>query len=206
VNPHGRLASTLSGTQVLFDSIPAPLVYATAAQVSAIVPYEVADRQTTRMVIVRNGQSTPPVALQVAPAAPALFTSDASGIGQAAAINQDGTRNGPQSPAAAGSIVTLFATGEGQTTPGGINGRIAGAVLPKPLAPVGVKIGGVDAEVVYAGGSPQSVAGLFQVNVRVPPGLTTGDKEVVLTVGGVSSRAGVTLTIGLNRTGESGPL
>ncbi len=61
LNAQGRLASTLAGTQVLFDNIPAPLVYAAAAQVSAIVPYEVANQQTTQMVVVSNGQSTHPV-------------------------------------------------------------------------------------------------------------------------------------------------
>jgi len=195
LNAQGRLASTLAGTQVLFDNIPAPLVYVTAAQVSAIVPYEVANQQTTQMVVVRNGQSTPPVTLTVSAVAPALFTAAASGSGQAAAVNQDGTLNGPQSGAPAGSEVALFATGEGQTTPGGINGRIAGSVVPQPLAPVSVKIGGVDAVVVYAGGAPGAVAGLFQVNVKVPAGLQAGANAVVLTVGGASSRADVTIML-----------
>jgi len=195
LNAQGRLASTLAATQVLFDNIPAPLVYVTASQVSAIVPYEVSGRQTTQMAVVNNGQSTPPVTLQVTPAAPALFTSAASGTGQAAAVNQDGTLNGPQSGAPAGSVVALYGTGEGQTTPGGINGRIAGAVVPAPLAPVSVKIGGVDAPVAYAGGAPEAVAGLFQVNVQVPAGLPAGPNAVVLTVGGVSSAPGVTITL-----------
>lgn len=195
LNAQGRLASTLAGTQVLFDNIPAPLVYVTAAQVSAIVPYEVATQQTTQMVVVRNGQSTPPITLQVSAGAPALFTASASGSSQAAAVNQDGTLNGSQSGAPEGSVVALFATGEGQTAPGGINGRIAGSVVPTPLAPVSVKIGGVDAEVDYAGGAPQAVAGLFQVNVKVPAGLQAEANSVVLTVGGASSRADVTITV-----------
>src|SRR4029079_13483047 len=102
VNPQGRLSSTLGGTQVWFDNIPAPLVYVSASQVSAIVPYEVAAQPATQMVVVRNGQSTQPITLTVAPASPALFTAAASGSGQAAAVNQDGTLNGPQSGAPAG--------------------------------------------------------------------------------------------------------
>ena len=195
LNPQGRLASTLAGTQVLFDNIPAPLIYAASAQVSAIVPYEVGGQSTTQMVVVRNGQSTPPVTLQVAAVAPALFTASATGSGPAAAVNQDGTLNGPQSPAPAGSIIALFATGEGQTTPGGINGRIAGTVFPAPLASVNVKIGGMDAPVVYAGAAPQSVAGLFQVNVKVPTGLPPGPNTVILTIGGASSRSDATVAI-----------
>ncbi len=195
VNPQGRLASSLAGTQVLFDNIPAPLVYVTATQASAIVPYEVATQQTTQMVVVRNGQSTQPITLQVSAASPALFTAAASGSGQAAAVNQDGTLNGPQAGAPPGAIVALYATGEGQTNPGGVNGRLAASVVPQPSAPVSVKIGGVDAEVTYAGAAPQAVAGLLQVNVRIPPAVKPGLNSVVLTVGAASSRSDVTLTV-----------
>ena len=57
-----------------------------------------------------------------------------------------------------------------------------------------MKIGGLDAPVVYVGAALQAVAGLLQVNVRVPA-LAPGTYPVVLLVGGVSSRAGVTLTV-----------
>ncbi|MBZ5620098.1 MAG: hypothetical protein LAQ69_15440 [Acidobacteriia bacterium] len=191
----GKLASTLSGTQVFFDGIPAPLVYVAAQVVSAIVPYEVAGQQTTQMVVVRNGQSTQPATLQVAAAAPAFFTADSSGSGQVAAQNEDGTLNGPQNGAPAGSVVALYATGEGQTTPGGVNGRIAGKVVPKPVAPVSVRIGGVDAEIVYAGAAPEAVAGLLQVNVKVPASLKAGANAVAITMGNTSSRPDATITL-----------
>ena len=194
LNAQGRVASNLNGTEVLFDDIPAPLVYVTANQVSAIVPYEVAGQQTTRVVVIRNGQATQALTVAVAAVAPALFTSISSGSGQAAAINQDTSLNGPGSGAPVGSIVALYGTGEGQTAPGGINGRVANGVLPAPLAAVSVTIGGLDAPVVYAGAAPQAVAGLLQVNVTVPE-LAPGTYPVVLIVGGVSSRAGVTLTV-----------
>ncbi|HYW47943.1 MAG TPA: hypothetical protein VE959_34065, partial [Bryobacteraceae bacterium] len=195
LNAQGRLSSNLSGTQVLFDDIPAPLVYAAAQQVSAIVPYEAAGQASTQMVVVRNGQSTQPVTLPVTAVSPALFTADASGAGQAAAINQDGTYNGPQSGAPTGSTVALFATGEGQTDPGGINGRIATSVIPRPLAPVRVSIGGVNAEIAYAGAAPQAVAGLLQINVKVPAGLKPGPNPVVVTIGSASSRSDVVITV-----------
>jgi uncharacterized protein (TIGR03437 family) len=131
----------------------------------------------------------------VAAAAPAFFTADASGAGQVAALNQDGTLNGPQSGAPAGSIVALYATGEGQTGPGGVDGRISNQVAPKPLAQVSVQIGGVPAQVIYAGAAPQAVAGLLQVNVRVPPSLKPGANSVVITVGNTSSRPDATITI-----------
>ena len=194
LNSQGKLASFLSGTQVLFGNIPAPLVYVTANQVSAIVPYEVAGQLATQMTVVANGQATPPLTLNVTAVAPALFTSNASGSGQAAAVNQDGSLNGPGSGAPAGSILSLYGTGEGQTSPGGINGRVANTILPAPLAAVSVKIGNVDAPVQYAGAAPQATAGLLQVNVTVPE-LAPGTYPVMLTIGGQSSAAGVTVTV-----------
>ncbi len=77
--------------------------------------------------------------------------------------------------AARGSIISIYATGEGQTQPGGIDGRIAaGSAPPKPALPVTVLIDGKAAEVQYAGAAPGAVAGLFQVNVRIPADATPG--------------------------------
>ena len=67
-------------------------------------------------------------------------------------------------------------------------------VLPAPLANISAKIGGLDAPVSYAGAAPQAVAGLLQVNVKVPS-LSPGTYPVTLVIGGVSSRADVTLTV-----------
>lgn len=191
----GNLASSLAGTQVVFDGIAAPLVYVSSKQVSAIVPYEVAKQKTTQMLVLAGGQASAPVTLNVALAVPALFTADTSGSGQAAALNQDNSYNSAKNPAAAGSVVTLFATGEGQTSPAGTDGLIANSTYPAPVAPVTVTIGGVAAEVLYAGAAPQETAGVLQVNVRIPAGVAHGANAVVLTVGGISGRAGVTVAV-----------
>jgi len=195
LNSQGRISSNLGGTQVLFDNIPAALVYVTANQVSAIVPYEVAGQQTTQMSVVNNGQATASLSVPVTAVAPGLFTSHSSGSGPAAAVNQDYSINGPGAGAPAGSILSLYGTGEGQTSPGGINGRVANGVLPAPLAGVSVTIGNLNAPVQYAGAAPLSTAGLLQVNVQVPLALAPGTYPVVLTIGDQSSPAGVTVTV-----------
>jgi uncharacterized protein (TIGR03437 family) len=123
-----------------------------------------------------------------------VFTANSSGRGQAAAVNQDGTQNGAANPAAAGSVLSLYATGEGQTLPAGLDGKLAAAPLPQPVAAVTVAIGGVAAEVSYAGGAPGLIAGVMQVNVVVPAGVS-GTVPVVLTVGGVDSQDGVTVAV-----------
>jgi uncharacterized protein (TIGR03437 family) len=128
------------------------------------------------------------------PTAPGLFTME-NGTGQAVAVNQDGTLNAPGNPAARGSIMTLYATGEGQTLPRGADGVPAQSPLPKPVLPVQVRIGGLPVEVLYAGSAPGFV-GLMQINVRVPAGFVpSGALQVVLYVGGASSQPGVTVSV-----------
>jgi uncharacterized protein (TIGR03437 family) len=82
------------------------------------------------------------------------------------------------------------------TVPAGVDGRVTGTVLPKPVAPVTATIGGVPATVVFAGEAPNDVAGVMQVNVTVPANLPTGALPLVLTVGAASSQPGVTIAVG----------
>jgi uncharacterized protein (TIGR03437 family) len=195
LDSRGNLASSLAGTQVIFDGTAAPLVYVSAQAVTAIVPYEIANQQSTLLTVTRNGQASPPLSLPVSPTAPAFFTADTSGFGQVAATNSDGSYNTPQNGAAAGSVIALYATGEGQTSPAGSDGRIANSVYPTPIAPVSVQIGGIDAPIVYAGAAPQAVAGLFQLNVTVPAGVPRGPNSIVLKVGNAVSRPDATITV-----------
>jgi uncharacterized protein (TIGR03437 family) len=193
----GRLATTLGGTQVLFDGMAAPLLYSSAGQVGAIVPYEV-DGKTGTQVQVKNGSlSTDSLPLPVSPSGPSIFSVNLSGYGPAAVLNQDGiTVNSSASPAARGSVISIFATGEGQTIPAGVDGALAGGgTLPKPKLPVQVWIDGQPAEVQYAGAAPGNVAGLFQVNVKVPAGAGTGDVPIVIQVGDAQSQPGMTISV-----------
>jgi uncharacterized protein (TIGR03437 family) len=184
----------LAGVQsVLFNGVAGPLIYTSAGQTGAAVPYATTGG-TVQVVAQATGTSSAPASAAVAATAPGVFTQDGSGRGQAAAVNQDGTPNSTGSPAPAGSVISLFATGEGQTSPAGVDGKTAGSVLPTPIAPVSVTIGGVSATVNYAGGAPGSIAGVMQVNAVVPSGVS-GSAPVVVTVGGVSSQGGVTVVV-----------
>jgi uncharacterized protein (TIGR03437 family) len=196
VSSPGVVDNLLAGSRVWFDGIAAPLLYTSAKQLGAIMPYEVAGRTSTQMVIEYLGAMSAPVTIPVASSMPGIFTSNQSGAGQAAALNQDGTPNSKANPAARGSTVSLFATGEGQTTPAGADGRIAGTVLPQPNLAVTAQIGGISAKVSYAGGASGIVAGGFQINVEIPAGVTPGSAvPVVVSVGTVNSRAGVTIAV-----------
>jgi len=195
---NGKLAADAGGTQVLFDGIPAPVLYSSAGQVAALVPYSV-DGKAGTQVIVKNGANTSdPVALPVTSAAPSIFSADTSGAGQGVILNSDLTVNSASKPAGQGSVIVIYATGEGQTAPAGIDGQIAnGPDYPKPAPPksVTVTIGGVSAEVLYAGAAPQLVAGVMQINARIPSNTPSGDIPVEVSVAGAKSQPGITVAV-----------
>lgn len=131
-----------------------------------------------------QGAGSPPFLMPVYPANPGIFTSG-KGSGQAAAVNQDGLLNDANHPAPAGTIILLYATGEGQTAPTGVDGQVTVPPWPKPLLPVSVTIGGQPAEVLYAGEAPGEIAGVMQLNVRIPGGIPPGSAvPVAISVGG----------------------
>ena len=196
----GKVATRLGETRVWFDEIAAPLAYAVSGEVGAVVPYEVSNRKTTEVVVEYQGLRSPPVTLAIVESAPALFTLDASGKGQAAMLNETGCCNSAHNPAARGSVAALYATGEGQTRPAGITGSVSAheriADYPGPELPLAVTVGGAPAEILYAGGAPHAVAGLLQVNFRVPANAPLGDQvPIVLAIGNNRSPDGVTMAI-----------
>ena len=148
------------------------------------------------MQIEAQGQKSNALTVQVAPAAPGIFTLDSSGTGQAAVLNQDNSLNSAANPAPRGSIISLFATGTGQTDPPGMDGKPAAPPLPAPVLPVTVEIAGANAEILYAGSAPGLVAGVLQANVRIPEQAATGSAApLVLRSGGAQSQPGVTIAI-----------
>ena len=196
----GKLATTIGGVQVLFNGTPAPMIYASSTQVSAVVPYEMALISNPSVWITYAGQISNAYPLTVAATAPGLFAQNASGSGPGAILNQDNSLNGPSHPAAKGSIVQMFMTGEGQTTPLGITGKITGVTLPPPqvtpapVQPILVSTGG-QALYTYAGEAPGMVAGVMQLNVQIPAGVPSGPLEVLVSIGGVSSQKGITVSV-----------
>jgi uncharacterized protein (TIGR03437 family) len=189
------VATDLAGTQVLFDGLPAPVVYASAGQLTAIVPYAIGGHAATQMMVANKGVLSSATTIPVTASAPALFTAEANGTGHGAILNEDGSVNSGFNPAARGSMVMIYATGAGQTDPQGIDGMLASDVLPKPVLPVSVIIAGQVAQPTYAGAAPGLVAGVMQVNVRVPDGISSGAVPVQLQVGDQISQAGVTLNV-----------
>jgi uncharacterized protein (TIGR03437 family) len=182
----------LAGTRVQFNGIPAPLLYVSARQVSAIVPAAVAGKSTVDVQVEYNGVRSQPVNVPVLEARPGIFSLDGSGEGQAAIQNEDGNLNSPANPARRGSVITLYATGGAETAPGVEDGQIVAEIQPRTTLPVWAffdlatnefQVVSKAANILYAGGVPGSVAGLLQINFQVPAdALATGDRVPFLLI------------------------
>lgn len=190
---NGLFSSNLSGTQVFFDGVAAPLLYAVAGEVIVVVPYEVAGEQQTMVQYRYNSVNSNTVAVPVAPSSPAIFAADGTGSGPGAILNQDNSLNIPTNPAAGGSVITVFATGGGTIKGGATDGALAPGPGSQTL-PVTATIGGVPATVGYAGPAPREVNGVMQVKLTVPTGLA-GMQQVIITVGNVPSQSGITVAV-----------
>ena len=196
VDPSGKIAGYTAGTRVLFDGVAAPVLYAQQNQVSVIAPYGIDGRSQVNIQVEYLGQASLAISSPVAATTPGIFTAAQNGTGQGAILLSDGhTANDPTHPATRGSIVSIFATGAGQTNPTGVDGEFAPSPAPAPAQTVSVKIGGQDADVVYAGGSPGSVEGLLQINVVVPQNVPSGNVPVSIAIGEGQGQAGVTLAV-----------
>jgi uncharacterized protein (TIGR03437 family) len=187
--------TSLGATRLLFDGVPAP-------RVRAIVPYAVAGSGSTRLVVESAGVLSDPAAVPVSSAAPGIFTWNLFfgvpriGLDRAFVYNEDGRQNTPRDPASQGSVIVFYATGAGQTDPAGVDGQLTGEVLPKPLLSVSVRIGGEQAEVLYAGGAPGFVSGLIELHVRVPESAEAGDAlPIELIVGNATSQPGLAVSV-----------
>ncbi|WP_031497089.1 hypothetical protein [Bryobacter aggregatus] len=194
---NGRFQTVAGGTRLLFDGVAAPMIYSSTKQLAAIVPYAVASKATTSIVAEVDGVKSTPVAMPVVNALPGIFTVDASGKGQAAVLNENGTLNGAANPAAVGSIIVIYLTGEGLTNPVVEDGLIAsGPSYAKPVLPVSVTVGNLEAEVLYAGAAPASVAGLMQINARVSAAAApVANSPLLVRIGDRTSQAGVTVAL-----------
>jgi uncharacterized protein (TIGR03437 family) len=197
LDSRGYVATTLAGVQLLFDGIPAPLIYVQTGIIGAVVPYEVDGKTSTQIQVSYNGQNSNSFVVPVTAVAPAIFTIDQSGSGQGAIVNADGTTNSVGNPAPAGSYIAVYATGAGQTSPGGVDGKPGDTTAPpRSLQLPTAAIGGFNAKVQYAGGVPGLIAGLSQFNVQIPLAIAgAGSVPIILNFGDQSTQTGVTVAV-----------
>ena len=98
-------------------------------------------------------------------------------------FDHTGSINGPNNPAKLGSIVVVWANGAGLLDPLPTDGSITGTLLAKPVLPVSVTYGGPRCDILYAGAAPGLVAGVLQVNARLPTGAVALNDAIQVKIG-----------------------
>jgi uncharacterized protein (TIGR03437 family) len=177
---------TLGNVSVNVNSAGAALVYVSPAQINFQVPWETTPG-TASITVTANGQTSPPVSVQVVTAAPGLFFN--SSTGQAIVQNQDYSLNTSANPAKVGSTIVAYLTGSGPLDHPLADGAAAAASpLSSVTSIVSAAFGTVPAQVIFAGLTPGFV-GLLQMNVTVPATLNTQDYQATFTINGQKSNA-----------------
>lgn len=179
--------------RVLIDGRSVEILYNGPTQLNFVVPPTAIPNASASLQISSGGNLLLATPLQIADAWPALFTVHQSGTGQASVLNQDYTYNGagaPAVPAARGSILMVYGTGFGVANPPGEDG------LSRLSSAVSAFIGGLPAEVTFAGLAPGYTPGLQQINIRIPDGCPAGAAVPIrLQIGGHSTQPGTTIAV-----------
>ena len=173
----------------MFNGLPAPVYFARTDQLNVQVPYEISGTKEANVLVTYQGASL--VTRSSAVVVP-VRTTHPGVLPQL--FNQDGSPNSATNPAATGSIIILFATGQGVTNPASPTGAFPVDVYPRASAPVSLDIGGQTAELAFQGQAP-GTAGVMQVNAKVPAGVPTGATRVTLLIGEERTQDGVVVWV-----------
>jgi uncharacterized protein (TIGR03437 family) len=200
----GRGFEPGANLKLKFDGEPAPILYADTGQINAVVPFKTGRSTPFTLMSIHNGAEVlGPYELPVSAAAPGIFATymRPADLGMApnamaAAVNEDGSVNSSTNPATPGSVISIFATGAGafnQQIEDGSPGPLE-PPFPAPVLGVGARIlapsvyvPGTAAEVLFAGQAPGLIAGIVQVNVRIPADTPDGTVGVAVSFGDYSS-------------------
>lgn len=186
---NGYYGTALAGTRVLFDGTPAPVLYAQYGQVNLVAPMAISGKTTTMVRVEVQGQATPDTTINVWKTVPGFFTKNQVGGGPAIALNQDGTPNSPENPAARGSVISLLMTGQ-DTDPALRDGQVASAVsgvqiptfglgFTRDASPNGYSLTSETGPAMYNGQAPGFINGVQRLDVVVPATAAVGAKVLI---------------------------
>jgi beta-glucosidase len=187
--PTVPLPTSLGGLSLAFGAVKAPLFCASNSQVNLQIPWELAGQSQASLTATLGGQTSAPQTVNLAPFAPGIFSMNGQGTGPGAILDSSYQLISPSNPAGAGvTIILIYCTGLGPVTHQPPTGAPAPSNPPASATttPV-VTIGGVPAQVLFAGLAPGSV-GEYQVNALVPASAPIGDAiPVILSSNGATS-------------------
>jgi len=194
VEEDGSIGDELGGVMVLFDGFPAPVLSAIQGQINLITPTQLSGA-SSELLVIQNGKASTHFPVALRPASPGVFTLDGTGRGQAAAINNDGQLNSDREPARGGTTATLFGSGAGPTDPPLPAGAVATQALKLAAEEVRIFVGGVEADVLYAGTAPGLAAAVVQYNIRINGRTPPGPQPVVIVIDGIESGDSATIAV-----------
>jgi uncharacterized protein (TIGR03437 family) len=192
---------TLGNVQVTINGVAAPIYYVSPTQISAIVPYELS-AGVAQVQVITDGNPSNTVTMFTNETSVGVFSVPPGGLGYGAVLHQNGQLVSPSNPAAIGETVSVYLTGLGAVSPTIADGAagVAGATTNTITA----DINGTAATVTYSGLAPQ-LAGLYQMNVTIPSGVTSGDN--FLDIGGTDSYTSeVLISISGNTAAANSPV
>jgi uncharacterized protein (TIGR03437 family) len=195
---NNSIPTALGRTRVLFNGQPGAVTAVTPNQINVFVPstYQITPGSPANVQVQVDAALSAMASTPVADSAPGIFTASASGSGQGSILNQDGSVNSSANPAAPGSTISIFGTGEGAITPQlGAGNLVLSTPYPAPVDPVSVTIGDNPAQVIYAGEAPTLPAGVFQINAQIPMGTTGNSVPVSVSIGTRGTGAQVTVAV-----------
>lgn len=200
IAPQVPFPTTVGNVQVMVNNVAAPIYYVSPTQVSVIVPYGVTG-SIAQFQVSNNGTLSNAVTMAIGTTAPGVFTVPPGGLSYGAILHADYSLVTKQSPAQIGETVQVYLTGLGAVTPSVSDGAAApSGSLVKTTNTITADISGTTATVTFAGLAP-GFAGLYQVNVTIPTGVTAGDNyldiagpdayasEALIPIGGASGGA-----------------
>ena len=190
------LPKQLNGVEVLVNEVAAPLIAVRTGQINFQMP-AVTAAGSVSVRVQRNGSDLAVGTVQVAAAAPGLFVADPLSLAvPGAVLDQDSRLVTDVSPAHRGSVIQIYASGQGATDPFVEDGTARGSLpaAQSKLVPR-VYFGGDLAEVLFSGLQPD-FPGLWQINVRVPDSpVLSGQTPVFVAIGSHASNA---VTVAVN--------
>jgi len=185
IAPSIPFPNTLGNVQVSINGTPAPIYYVSPTQISAIVPYEVAADSIAQVQVTTNGTPSNIITMYTNKTSAGVFSVPPGGLGYGAVLHANGQLVTSANPAEIGETVSVYLTGLGAVSPTITDGAAGPApTLSYATNTITADIGGTTATVTYSGLAPE-LAGLYQVNVTIPTGLTNGDND--LDIGGPDS-------------------
>jgi uncharacterized protein (TIGR03437 family) len=185
---NGRLSTTVAGASVKIGGLDAPIAYASPTQINVQVPVELQANRQYQVIVNTGGVYSKPEPIITAAAQPVL-----AAFADGRIIAQDVNYNliNAQNPAHSGDVITLYLTGMGATTPPVATGTLApSSPLSTTVVQPQVNIDTASADILFSGLTPGGV-GLYQINVRIPAGIRTGDLQLVVSQSGIASNTAI---------------